>query len=133
MYTPEDVLEAARVIRPYLPDLLGAEAEPVDRALSELLRSGESGDAVDHQILELLAERDATREWTRKLLADKMPPPVMKSFDPLAGSPSRIDANTFVCEVPGCPRVWYRPRAGIAPPLCPEHQIPLVPAQSQPV
>lgn len=131
MYTPEDVLEAARVIRPYLPNLLGAEAETVDRALSELLARAESGEAVDNSILELLAERDATREWANQYLKDKMPPPVMRSFDPLAGSVSVIDANTFVCEVPGCPRIWYRPKAGIEPPPCQEHQISLVPAQSQ--
>ena len=63
MYTSEDVLEAARVIRPYLPNLLGAEAETVERALAELLARAESGEAVDNQILELLAEYDATREW----------------------------------------------------------------------
>jgi hypothetical protein len=131
MYTSEDVLEAAHVIRPYLPDLLEAEAETVDRALGDLLTRAESGEAVDNQILELLAERDPTREWTRQFLIDKMPPPVMRSYDPLAGSVSVIDANTFVCEVPDCPRVWYRPKAGIEPPLCQEHKIPLVPAKSQ--
>jgi hypothetical protein len=82
MYTSKDVLEAARVIRLYLPDLLGAEAETVDRALAELLAKAESGEAVDNQILELLAERDSTREWTRQFLIDKIPPPVTKSFDP---------------------------------------------------
>lgn len=131
MYTSEDVLEAARVIRPYLPNLLEAEAETVERALAELLARAESGEAVDNQILELLAEYDATREWTRQFLNDKIPPPVMRSYDPLAGSVSVIDANTFVCEVPGCSRIWYSPKAGIEPPLCQEHKIPLVPAQSQ--
>jgi hypothetical protein len=131
MYTPEDVLEAARVIQLYLPDLLEAKAEAVDRALGDLLTRAESGEAVDNQILELLAERDPTREWTRQFLIDKMPPPVMRSYDPLAGSVSVIDANTFVCEVPGCPRVWYRPKAGIEAPLCQEHKVPLVLAKSQ--
>ncbi|MBD3886935.1 hypothetical protein IFO70_35505 [Phormidium tenue FACHB-886] len=131
MYTSEDVLEAAHVIRLYLPDLLQAEAKTVDRALADLLTRAESGEAVDNQILELLAERDPTREWTRQFLIDKMPPPVMRSYNPLAGSVSVIDANTFVCEVPSCPRIWYRPKAGIEPPLCQEHKIPLVPAKSQ--
>jgi hypothetical protein len=131
MYTSEDVLAAARLIRPYLPDLVVAEAETVDRALADLLARAESGEAVDNQILELLAKRDPTREWTRQFLIDKMPPPVMRSYDPLTGSVSVIDANTFVCEVPSCSRVWYRPKAGIEPPLCQEHKIPLVPAKSQ--
>lgn len=133
MYTSEDVLEAARIIRLYLPNLLGAEAETVDRALAELLVRAESGEAVDNQILELLAESNATREWTRQFLIDKIPPPVMRSYDPLAGSVSVIDANTFVCQVPGCPQIWYRPKAGIDPPLCQEHKIPLVPAQPKTV
>ncbi|MEA5467119.1 hypothetical protein [Leptothoe sp. PORK10 BA2] len=131
MYTSKDVLETARVIRLYLPDLLGAEAETVDRALAELLTRAESGEAVDNPILELLAERDPTREWTSQCLNDKIPPPVMRSYDSLAGSVSVIDANAFVCEVPGCSRIWYRPKVGIEPPLCQEHHILLVPAQSQ--
>lgn len=131
MYTSEDVLEAARVIRLYLPDLLEAEAETVDRALADLLTKAESGEAIDNQILKLLAERAPTREWTRQFLIDKMPPPVTRSYDSLAGSVSVIHANTCVCEVPGCPRIWYKPKAGMEPPLCQEHQIPLVPVKSQ--
>jgi hypothetical protein len=131
MYNAQDILEAARVIQPYLPDLLGAEAEAVDRALTTLLVKAAAGEAVENPILELLAERDATRQWAQQFLIDKTPPPVMRSYDPLAGSQSVINANTFVCTVPACPRIWHRPKAGIAPPLCPEHKIPLVPAQSQ--
>ena len=131
MYTSEDILEAIRVIRLYLPDLLGAEALTVDRALAELLARAESGEAVDNSILELLAQSDATREWTRQFLKDKFPPPVMRSYDPLAGPVSRIDANTFVCSVDGCGSVWYRPKAGMFPPNCKIHQIPLVLAQAE--
>ena len=131
MYKSEDVLEAARVIQPYLPDLLGTEAATVDQALATLLAKAASGEAVDNSILELLSKRDTTREWAQKFLIDKMPPPVMRTYDPLAGSQSIINANTFICEVPDCPGIWHRPKAGIAPPPCPEHKIPLVPAQSQ--
>lgn len=131
MYNTHDVLEAARIIRLYLPDLLGTDAEQVNRALSDLLDKALSDESIDNQILELLAERDATREWTRQFLSDKVPPPVMRSYDPLAGSPSVIRANTFVCQVPGCSMVWYRPQSGIEPPNCQEHKVPLVPAQSQ--
>ena len=131
MYNSEDILNAARVIRPYLPDLLGTESAALNNALDNLLAKAASGESIDNQILELLAERDATREWTRQFLSDKVPPPVTRSYDPLAGAPSVIDANTFVCQVPGCPRVWYRPKAGIEPPNCQEHKVPLVPAQAQ--
>lgn len=130
MYTSEDVLEGARVIRLYLPYLLGEEAKTVDRTLAELLIRAKSGEAVDNQILELLADRDATREWTQQFLEDKVPPPVMRGYDPLAGSVSRIDANTFVCPTASCNAVWYRPKQGIDPPSCKVHKIPLVPAQS---
>lgn len=131
MYTAEDILEAARVIQPYLPDLLGAEAATVDQALATLLDKAAAGESVENPILELLAKRDATRQWAQQFLRDKTPPPVMRSYDPLAGSQSVINANTFVCEVPDCPRIWHRPKFGMAPPPCPEHAIPLVPAQSQ--
>ena len=131
MYNSEDILEAANVIRLYLPDLLGTEAETADHTLADLKTKTAAGESVDNQILELLADRDATREWTRQFLSDKIPPPVMRSYNPLAGSPSVIDATTYVCPVPGCTMVWYRPKAGIEPPLCPEHNVPLVPAQTQ--
>lgn len=131
MYNSEDVLEAARIIRLYIPDLLGTESATVDQALADLLTQAASCESIDNQILELLAERDATREWTRQFLSDKVPPPITRSYDPLAGSTSVVDANTFVCQVPGCLMVWYRPKAGIEPPNCQEHKIPFVPAQAQ--
>lgn len=126
--TPEDILETARTIGPYLPDLVGAEAETVQIALATYLAKAQAGEAVDNDILELLAQRDATREWARQFLQDKVPPPVTRSYDPLAGSVSVIAAATFVCPVEGCDYVWYRPRAGIAPPNCPIHNVTLVPA-----
>jgi hypothetical protein len=128
---PEDILEAAHVIRLYLPDLIGAEAEAVDHALADLLAKATSGESIDNQLLELLAERAPTRDWTRQFLTDKIPPPVTRGYDPLAGSQSVIDANMFVCQVSGCSRVWFRPKAGIAPPNCQEHQIPLIPTSAQ--
>jgi hypothetical protein len=131
MYNSEDVTEAARIIQPYLPDLLGSEAANVDQILVDLLAKVESGEAVDNQILEFLAEHDATREWTRQFLIDKMPPPVMRSYDPLAGSISLIEANAFACLEPNCNYVWYRPKASIEAPLCPAHQIPLISVQSK--
>lgn len=50
-----------------------------------------------------------------------MPPPSCGAiYDPLAGFVSVIDVNTFVYEVSGWSRVWYRPKAEIEPPLCQE-------------
>lgn len=66
--TPEDILETARTIGPYLPDLVGAEAETVQIALATYLAKAQAGEAVDNDILELLAQRDATREWARQFL-----------------------------------------------------------------
>jgi hypothetical protein len=126
--TPEDILETARTIGPYLPDLVGAEAETVQVALATYLAKAQSGEAVDIDILELLAQRDTTREWARQFLQDKVPPPVTRSYDPLAGSVSFVDANTFVCPVNGCDYVWYRPKVGMTSPNCPIHNIALVPA-----
>ena len=126
--TPEDILETARTIGPYLPDLVGAEAETVQVALATYLAKAQAGEAVDNDILELLAQRDATREWARQFLQDKVPPLVTRSYDPLAGSVSFVDANTFVCPVDGCDYVWYRPKVGMTPPNCPIHNVTLVPA-----
>ena len=126
--TLKDILETARVIHPYLSDLLGPEAETVSHTLTRLITEAEADEAVANQILELLAAREATRKWSRQFLQDKMPPIVNRSYTPLPGEISRIDASQFVCPEQGCLSVWYKPKTGVEPPLCPKHRKTLVPA-----
>jgi hypothetical protein len=70
-FIPEDVLKGARTIRPFLPDLLGREAELVDQQLAELLGQAEAGQQADQQILEILESHPKTRSWIAEFLSMK--------------------------------------------------------------
>ncbi|MDZ8259935.1 hypothetical protein [Nostoc sp. ChiQUE01b] len=121
------ILEAARSIRPYLSELLeDVKAKEIDQQIANLLAQASTGQSVDNLILELLSSQDATREWLSKFLQDKQQPEHERTFSPLPGHTSIVNAAKFVC--PQCDYIWYRPRVGIEPPLCPKHNQPLDPA-----
>ena len=71
----EQLLEAARAIRPYLAELVGADADRVDGELAALLaRSGddEHGE-VEGLILDCLMRNPATHDWAARFLIDQRP------------------------------------------------------------
>jgi hypothetical protein len=116
VFKPEDVLEGTRSIRPYLPDLLGTEAEEVDRQLAELLEKANTEQKVDQQILEILKSRPKTRNWMAEFLSPKQQ---SKGWQQLPGSSGAVSARKYVC--PQGDYVWYRRSAGILVPSCPTH------------
>lgn len=122
-FDPEKILDCARSIRPYLPELVGTEAETVDRQLADLLAQARVGDSVDAEILALLKRIPNTRNWAAEFLA---PEQFSKGFERLPGSSGAISAQKFVC--PYGDYVWYRRSAGIPVPTCPTHGA-LVPAE----
>ncbi|NEQ34005.1 MAG: choline/carnitine O-acyltransferase [Leptolyngbya sp. SIO4C5] len=127
MYQPEDILEAARSIRPYLNELIDpSAAEQLDQTLAELLAQAEQNSSVKILIQKHLREHAETRQWVKDFLEDKKLPNENRSFQPLPGHRSIVNAPKFVC--PEGDYVWYRPRAGMEPPQCPTHHIPLNPA-----
>jgi len=85
------LLEAARVIRPYLPDLVGPAADELDRQIGELLAAASSGENVTEALRSLLASHEATADFVAEVLADaplyRLPPElrpeglVVRSFD----------------------------------------------------
>ncbi|OLP18517.1 hypothetical protein BST81_10590 [Leptolyngbya sp. 'hensonii'] len=126
-YDSNDILEAARTIRPLLSELIGDEAAgAIDPQLAGLLAQANTRQLVDNQILELLAEQDATREWVADFLQDQQQPAHLRTWNPLPGQRSPIGTAKFVC--PEGDYTWYCPRIGIEPPLCPTHNLPLDPA-----
>jgi len=63
MYDPEDILEAARTIRPYLSDLLDTEsADPIDTQLAELLTQTDTPPAIANSIMAILSAQDSTHD-----------------------------------------------------------------------
>lgn len=116
MFTLEDVLEGACSIRPYLPELLGLEAEQVDQQLADLLKKSKAGQQVDQQILELLKSHPKTRNWIAVFLSPKQ---VSKGYERLPGNIGAVSSQKFVC--PEGDYIWYRRTAGIPVPSCPNH------------
>lgn len=127
MYPAEDILEAARSIRPFLSELLPeAEVKVIDQQLSDLLAQANTRQPINNLILEVLTTHDTTREWLSKFLEDKQQPEHLRTVFSLPGNPSMVNADKFVC--PQGDYIWYRPRVGIEPPHCPTHKQPLNPA-----
>lgn len=116
MFTPEDVLEGARSIRPYLPELLRSEAEQVDQQLADLLKKAKAGQQVDQQILELLKSHRKTHDWMAVFLSPKQ---ASKGYQRLPGNIGAVSAQKFVC--PEGDYVWYRRTARTPVPSCPNH------------
>jgi hypothetical protein len=125
MVTDEDVLEAARAIRPYLPDLAPDVGEQLDGDLAALLSAAADGDDVRLDVARLLRSEPATREWTQEFLRLRQPPEVVKAFEPAPGHGAPVPALKFVCPLGD----YVRYAAGVGERIesCPSHRLPLVP------
>lgn len=115
-FDPEEMLECARSIRPFLPELLASEAEQFDLQLAEFLAQAKTGQQVDAQILALLKSHPKTKQWSAEFLSPKQVP---KGFDRLPGNMGSVSAQKYVC--PQGDYVWYRRSVGIPIPVCPSH------------
>jgi hypothetical protein len=127
MYPSDDLLEAAKTIRPFLPKLLGENAEEMDRHLAELIARCQAGEHQENQIAELLASQDAAREWMAEFLKSDGRQETTRSYAPLPGIGS-VRAPKYIC--PEGDYIWYRLYSSDPIPRCPTHQIPLVPAEN---
>jgi hypothetical protein len=121
----EDLLEVARVIRSYLPDLVGSEAGSYDERIAGLLAAARSGEKVDEELAAVLQQRSAMHVWAARVLQDELhrPPDLQPAFElgfePLPGAASPVQAAKYCC--PEHDFVWWRRSAGQAVPSCPTH------------
>jgi hypothetical protein len=121
----QDILEAARAIRPHLPELVSNdEASELTARLDQLLDQAAAGEDVQVQVLILLGERAATREWARRLLDV---PPRLRHYQALPGHGQLAAVPRYACP-DGCPRYWYRFSRADEVPLCEKHKVPLEPS-----
>lgn len=126
---PDSILDAARQIRPELPELLPTEAAAAfDRQLADYLARANAGDAVHEQILELLQSDPETEDW---LLETFAPRRVAKGetmrggYQGLPGSIGAIGAQKYVCPEGNDYTRFLRSAGDI--PTCPTHGCLLVP------
>lgn len=122
---PEDVLECARSIRLELPELLGADAEPFDQQLADLLAQANSGQPTDQQIVDLLKSNDRTRSRAGEMLSK---PATAKGGDyqRLPGKSEGQKTVKYICPVGN--DFTRRLRQGEEIPICRTHKVALVPA-----
>jgi hypothetical protein len=119
--TVEDLVEVARLVRPFLPSLVGARAAELDARVGAAL-NGPPEERV-RRLREVLASHDAVVEWAERALAD--PAGAVRGFEPLPGHGEPVPADRFVCPVNG-DVVWYRPKVGVPVPACGTHDVALV-------
>lgn len=130
MFQTEVILEGARTIRSYLPELVGAEAETIDSQLASLLARSEKEEKTDNLILDLLAQHKATKKWMRDYLNAASPTArldVLRAYSRPGGDPSPIPAQRYVCPV-DANVVWFKQFEGEEILICKDHGCQLVPA-----
>jgi hypothetical protein len=120
------VVQAARAIRPYLTELIDSEeaAAVLDRRLVELLADAQAGMQVGMDLLLVLGERDATREWVAEYLGDEPLPERYRGWGP-PGDVGAISTRRWVC--PHQDYDWYAPAMDERRRRCPAHGVELVP------
>jgi hypothetical protein len=121
----EDLLEVARLIRSYLPDLVGSEARSYDQRIAGLLAAARSGQNVDEELAAVLQQSSVMHTWAAQVLQDELhrPPDLQPAFElgfePLPGAAGPVQAAKYCC--PEHDFVWWRRSAGQAVPACPTH------------
>ncbi len=137
MYKTEDILQAARDIRPLLKELAGNEGEKIGQELDALLKQVQTGSKTGTDVLRLLTRNEKTAEWTEKFFENKgysadgtrmfsELPGIPISEDEIYTCPGERDNCTFYdCE---CKKRknWAR-MDGKDIPICRELNIPFKP------
>jgi hypothetical protein len=130
MFDCKDILEGARSIRPFLPDLIGHHADDVDDKLANLLSArDQQEEEVSRSILKILTSKDNTREWIEQFLKlrtthERQLSQVQEAYSSLPGWQSNVPTVRFAC--PRGDYVWYQPSVGTPVPRCPTHKLRLV-------
>ena len=128
----DGVLEAARAIRPYLGDLVGAAlASAIDDRIAGEFNSPSNPAETVSRLRALLEEHEDTAWFLTRVLADPAlhRPPYLQQIrhrgiiSP-AGDPYLVAADRFVCSRGDY--VWYRPEIGTPVPACPTHHLALI-------
>jgi hypothetical protein len=133
---PSAVLEAARAIRSYLPELFShapERAARLDTELARLLDPGAQSGAAE-SVLRVLEGNQVTKVWSAQFLEFGVPPEFVGSGTrgPVAPAPAgdgevARPGPKYVCPAGG-DVVWWRRHIGQEVPRCGTHGLTLVKA-----
>ena len=127
------ILAAARAVRPFLPDLIGPEADQMDGRLAVLLGAARRGEDVTGSVRLVLEEHEATADFLVEILADApryLPPDVrpenlqVRGYQGLPGPGDPVDIEVYKCEKGDY--TYYQLAADDPVPLCRTHRTKLV-------
>lgn len=127
----DPIVDAARMLRPYLPALVGGDAQAIDENLAQLIADALDGEDVAEQIVRRLSARAELRDWVAQALEHDPPQPpglaaaVERDYSGLPGLGEVLPAARYIC--PYGDFVWYRRAVGEQIRDCPTHHVPVVP------
>lgn len=122
----EQLLNAARLVRGYLPRLVDSRADKYDGDLRDLLVRASAGEDVDQAVGEVLKRSPILVTWVSSVTEDQdgLPPELQqvseRGLESLPGPPSVVKARIYECPIDRAYQ-WARPFVGIAVPYCPDH------------
>ena len=125
----EDIIDVARTIRPYLPKLVGTEADAYDREIAGLIAQAQAGNDVGDQLLAVLTRSSAVHDWAAHVLENDrhLPPDIQqiaeRGFQLLPGLGEPVAAERYQC--PHGDYVWYQISVSDQAPDCPTHECAL--------
>ena len=129
MFDQEDVLRAARSLRPYLSEIMpSSRASSLGDDIDHFLERAKDGEKIDNMLLERMAQEDELRAWLKEALLEEEPRGVIKASrnSALAGDVDSVPALHFVCPIEGCDFTWHLRRVGQPVPPCVVHKVALV-------
>jgi hypothetical protein len=131
------VMSAAREIRPFLNDLVGARAKSVDAALASILMSRDDDMSRVEALSGVFADSSELTDWIGQYVYNEMIPPevvgrVSRGAGPgsggyagLPGDPAPVPGTRFTCP-DGRDYTRYLLRSGETLESCPTHHCALV-------
>jgi len=123
-WSREEMLAAARAIRPYL-EALSEDHQARDAELAAILQEASAGSDVDLQLVDALTATAALRRWTEEFVRAQRPPQVTRTRAGIELTMSGpVDFERWVC--PHGDFDWFRfaPDERVRP--CPTHRVALV-------
>jgi len=121
MFTNDQLLAASRAIRPFLPKLIPALADQIDRQLAQLLNQPDLDETTKvDRLLEVFDAHPETKSWLDQFLQI---PATERGFYGLPGNPAPATATLYICPI-GNDYTWYQ-EVNEKIPLCPTHLVPL--------
>jgi hypothetical protein len=127
----EELIDVARIVRPYLPQLVGEQSSVYDAQIRVLLDRAVEGQDIEGELYAVLTQSPTLQTWFAQVLQnDEHLPPELQplaelAYEPLPGTRSPADPQRYVCPVDGN-YVWFRPFVGVPIPQCQDHPVVLV-------